>query len=273
MHDQYPQPIQLPEVAELNNGERIALDLNTSIYSPTEIGLPEQVNNDSFSIVGEITLKSDSEEDSADFAVVRVNNSYNTAFEIGLVSLTKTENGKDATNSKFIKIPEGDAVTLGRSVDVTDPFVLDGQLLTGKAFSKGISRRHATLKLDGTSLTIEDGSSNGTKVVHEASTKSSPDQPSRVLISEVPKDDVEIREINDRVQLERDLKTEQELEAIRRDMDQLREGLSEKDLMALWKYGSGLIGMKGSTFSKTLDAFMNSNVKILLDEKIPIKQN
>jgi hypothetical protein len=104
------------------------------------------------------------------------------------------------------------------------------------------------LQKDG--IVIGDNSSNGTEVIGHRATQSvrSTQVVKSGLIDGVPKTATEAKAAIAKsaadLLAERNLKINAEIDAIDKQMKDIKKGLSERDTLALWKYASGLINKK-----------------------------
>ena len=249
MNEQYTSPQPNPELVDMSRGDRLMLDPLQNIYEATEVGLPNENEHYKFGIVAEVTFKGVEErDDDKSFVVIRTDNKFNGMSEVFLAGVTKDESGKRTlitTDKGWVSLTPGRATTVGRyGADV------DGERLVGSHFGESISRTHLAIELQKGGIVIGDNSSNGTEVFGNRATQS--ERSTQVvksgLIDGVPKSAAEARAAiatsDADLLAERNQKIDTEIDTIDKQMKDLKEGLSERDAMALWKYASGLINKK-----------------------------
>jgi hypothetical protein len=249
MNEQYTSPQPNPELVDMSRGDRLMLDPLQTIYEATEVGLQNETDIYKIGIVAEVTLKGVEErDDDKSFVVIRTDNKFNGMSEVFLAGVTKDESGKRTlitTDKGWVKLESGRATTVGRhGADV------DGERLMGGHFGESISRTHLAVELQKDGIVIGDNSSNGTEVIGHRATQSvrSTQVVKSGLIDGVPKSAAEakaaIAKSDADLLAERNLGINAEIDAIDVQMKDIKEGLSERDALALWKYASGLINKK-----------------------------
>lgn len=256
MNELYQSP-QTPETHNLHNSE-VKLDMHAELYSPERLGIPAEENQYSFSVAGEVLLGGQDEPGTSIALIKALNKQFNRV-DLYAVGLTHdSEGNKKITGHSWLEIKPGQKYNLGRkSPDetVASERRVTGERIFGEEFSNIVSRNHLDLELtmDG-ELTIQDHSTNGTKVIgHEVTEALTPithapnmsieeqsSAPSADLVTHVPSS--EERE-QKRIEAEqRELsEVQRRISEITDEMGELTANFSENDKTAIWKYASGRI--------------------------------
>jgi pSer/pThr/pTyr-binding forkhead associated (FHA) protein len=265
MHEQ----VAASEIVALQRGQDVELATAHTLYNPAEIGIPEVSAGNRFSVVGEIALPGQGGDgsDDAETALVRMDTQHGMS-ELFLVGLMRDAQGNRVVvpGKSWVTLKEGVGFVVGRGDGTDDARLLDGARLFGTDMPDTVSRRHATIKYEHGTVTIHDTSSNGTIVKGERpqpAERSATRVVSKLAVGHVASvgqvrasgaamiDSADVPRTPqdmDRIAADREASRQAEIKAQLAEVDQeleaLKQGLSERDSIALWKYASGIINKR-----------------------------
>ncbi len=258
MNEQYHSPNQ-PEQVDLRNAE-LQLDMHKDLYPSEQLGIPAENDQYSFSVAAEIVLP-DHEKSGVSIAFVKAFNKQFDRIELFAVGIATDEDGnKKTAGQTWQAIKPGQKYNLGRKApsEVEESeHRITGERLFGQEFPTTVSRSHLDIELTTEGgLTIEDHSTNGTKVAgHElvetpALIKEVPGIRGKLsavreteLITHVPTAEEREQERSAAEQAERE-EIQRKAAEILDKINELTANLSEDDKMALWKYASGTLNQR-----------------------------
>ena len=140
---------------------RAEIGTDVDLYSPEQIGLPEQMGDGgTLSVVGEVSLKGDG-INSVDLALIKCVD-LDGSESVYVAGLEADEQGrvKAVSNERWQLLEDNTTFSIGRAKP-TNNFMDDGRQLFGHMFTDDISRNHIGITLNKDTLTIVDTSSNG----------------------------------------------------------------------------------------------------------------
>lgn len=233
----YERQFMEPESFTLTKGDETVFDAYANTIAPTEIGLPNEYpeSKEEVSIVGNVQL-SGVAGDSLSIVRLHSGEGVDRWFIVG------KEYNDEAGNVQrsWVQLDIDSPLIVGRrDGNNQHKHIVDGMTLNGKEFSHNTSRQHAVVSLAKNGLTIKDISSNGTSVqgvlaeIHE--------KKSTILTPEAGANIASMQEVavvgKDKVYNE---SIEAQLKKLDDDIALLKDGVSDKQSLDMWKYASNM---------------------------------
>jgi len=255
-----------PVISEhMKKGDNFVIDASYDAFPVSEIGL-ERGHDVNVAVIGKVSNSDknfeQAEESGISFAVVRIDE-QNGSETYHIVTDKLQEDG--SVKKSWMSIPKNVKLTIGRGDESTrdDPTFIDGQRLSGKNLSNGISRKHMTLELTNQGIEVTDLSTNGT---HIEAVKAQTDHRTaasgvlhagEIQVQEVPIETGNNKLIDGAPKTPEDFakleaarleelnkhKTEQ-LAKIEEEFDAFRSNFTEDQTLNMWKYAAGLMNKR-----------------------------